>query len=154
MMTLTEIIGSRFGKVLRNFRIQDRNVDDKHAYTFDHVYKDSATTQEIFKRGISQMIYNASQGYNVTILAYGQTSSGKTYTMTGGKDHSGQHQSGIIGLTAVQLFQTIDHLKSHEGIEQSLSEQAQNPSSQPLAAAHSQQSQPSCMRSDDTGLQS
>lgn len=29
------------------------------------------------------MVNNALKGYNVTILAYGQTSSGKTHTITG-----------------------------------------------------------------------
>ena len=29
---------------------------------------------------------NALKGYNVSILAYGQTNSGKTFTINGGKD--------------------------------------------------------------------
>ena len=69
------------------------------------------------------MIYNASRGYNVTILAYGQTNSGKTYTITGGKAQGSQWQPGIIELSVDQLFKQIEFLKSTEGIEHSLREQ-------------------------------
>ena len=41
---------------------------------------------------IYEQIKLAMQGYNVTVFAYGQTSSGKTFTMKGTKD-----QSGLIG---------------------------------------------------------
>jgi centromeric protein E len=57
------------------------------------------------------MIQNALKGYNVTILAYGQTSSGKTFTMSGS-----QSQPGLIQLTGRELFKAIDYLISPEGI--------------------------------------
>lgn len=53
------------------------------------------------------MIMNALKGYNVTILAYGQTCSGKTYTISGNS-----HSPGIISLTADELFKSLNYLVS------------------------------------------
>ena len=58
------------------------------------------------------MIQNALKGYNVTILAYGQTSSGKTHTMSG--SHNTQ---GLIKMTGLELFSALDYLVSEEGIK-------------------------------------
>ena len=41
------------------------------------------TTKDIFNNYYSQMIDHALRGFNVTIFAYGQTSTGKTHTMHG-----------------------------------------------------------------------
>jgi hypothetical protein len=51
------------------------------------------------------MMRNALQGYNVTVLAYGQTSSGKTFTIRGNQD-----SPGIISLAAKELFKRIKFL--------------------------------------------
>lgn len=45
-------------------------------------------------------------GINGTIFAYGQTSSGKTYTMTGTDD-----KPGVIPLAVKQIFEEIDSTK-------------------------------------------
>ena len=57
------------------------------------------------------MIQNALKGYNVTILAYGQTSSGKTHTMSGTSSNI-----GLIRMTGRELFNGLDYLVSAEGI--------------------------------------
>ncbi len=43
------------------------------------------------------------QGFNVTAFAYGQTSSGKTYTMRG----YSQKEPGLIPLSVQQVFDYI-----------------------------------------------
>ena len=58
---------------------------------------------------------NSLKGYNVTVLAYGQTSSGKTFTIRGNGE-----SSGIIQLTAAELFKWIDYLKTPKGIAESI----------------------------------
>ena len=45
-------------------------------------------------------------GINVTVFAYGQTSSGKTHTMRGTEKHP-----GLIPLSIRQVFDHIDSLK-------------------------------------------
>ena len=61
------------------------------------------------------MMANSLKGYNVTVLAYGQTSSGKTFTIRGNGE-----SPGIIHLTSKELFKWIDYLKTPEGIATSL----------------------------------
>ncbi|OAD81147.1 hypothetical protein PHYBLDRAFT_3179, partial [Phycomyces blakesleeanus NRRL 1555(-)] len=51
------------------------------SYKFDYVFKPDSTQDQVFKNVASDLVDRFIQGYNVTILAYGQTSSGKTYTM-------------------------------------------------------------------------
>ncbi|RHZ75213.1 hypothetical protein Glove_216g122 [Diversispora epigaea] len=55
--------------------------EKKQTYTFDHVFGPEATQKEIFDKTVKGMVDKFTEGYNVTILAYGQTSSGKTHTM-------------------------------------------------------------------------
>jgi kinesin family protein 18/19 len=59
------------------------------------VFKADISTESIFIDDLQPMLYNALKGYNVTILAYGQTSSGKTHTISGTNEHP-----GLIVLTA------------------------------------------------------
>ena len=60
------------------------------------------------------MIGNALKGYNVAILAYGQTSSGKTFTIRGTEG-----SPGVIQLTARELSKWVAYLKTPEGIMKS-----------------------------------
>ncbi|CAA9991250.1 kinesin motor domain containing protein [Plasmodium knowlesi strain H] len=52
-------------------------------YTYDRVYDIENSNQMIFNDYIKQNIKNIFQGINCSIMAYGQTNSGKTYTMLG-----------------------------------------------------------------------
>ena len=46
------------------------------------------------------------QGYNAAIIAYGQTGTGKTFTMEGGSDNVSQ---GIIPRAIEDMFSSIEH---------------------------------------------
>ncbi|KAL7430618.1 hypothetical protein ACHAXM_002280 [Skeletonema potamos] len=53
-------------------------------YKFDQVYGEQSTTQQIYNDVVSDIIYSVcNQGRNGTVFTYGQTSTGKTYTMHG-----------------------------------------------------------------------
>ncbi|KAK1436519.1 hypothetical protein QVD17_02300 [Tagetes erecta] len=54
-----------------------------NSYTFDRVYGYDSTTRQVYEEGIKRVALSALKGFNSSIFAYGQTSSGKTYTMTG-----------------------------------------------------------------------
>ncbi|KAL2512364.1 ATP binding microtubule motor family protein [Abeliophyllum distichum] len=53
------------------------------AYTFDRVFRGDCSTREVYLEGIKDVALSTVTGINSTIFAYGQTSSGKTYTMNG-----------------------------------------------------------------------
>eukprot|EP00930_Biecheleria_cincta_P016646 TRINITY_DN13453_c0_g2_i4.p1 TRINITY_DN13453_c0_g2~~TRINITY_DN13453_c0_g2_i4.p1 ORF type:complete len:1080 (-),score=151.44 TRINITY_DN13453_c0_g2_i4:165-3404(-) len=52
------------------------------SYEYDKVFDPEATTKEIFEHQCMSVTQSALEGYNGTIFAYGQTSSGKTFTLT------------------------------------------------------------------------
>ncbi|KAI4316885.1 hypothetical protein L6164_024819 [Bauhinia variegata] len=52
-------------------------------YTFDRVFDDGCSTKQVYKETIKEVALSVVSGINSSIFAYGQTSSGKTYTMTG-----------------------------------------------------------------------
>lgn len=55
----------------------------KQVFTFDQVHPPVATQHALFTSTAQPLISRFVDGFNCTILAYGQTSSGKTFTMTG-----------------------------------------------------------------------
>jgi len=79
-------------------------------FAFDMVFGEKSTTQEIFDYQVRELVSTAMQGINVTVFAYGQTSSGKTYTMRGydGKD------PGLIPLSIKQVFDCIEADKARK----------------------------------------
>jgi len=53
------------------------------SYNFDRVFGRYASQEEIFKRTASGIIDEVLAGFSCTVFAYGQTGTGKTYTMEG-----------------------------------------------------------------------
>ncbi|KAK6150573.1 hypothetical protein DH2020_015505 [Rehmannia glutinosa] len=53
------------------------------AYTFDRVFRSDCSTREVYEKGAKDVAISVINGMNSSVFAYGQTSSGKTYTMTG-----------------------------------------------------------------------
>ena len=52
-------------------------------YTYDYVFDPTTTQNSIFERAIKPVGESVMEGFNGTVFAYGQTSSGKTHTMLG-----------------------------------------------------------------------
>ncbi|KAH9945823.1 kinesin-domain-containing protein [Epithele typhae] len=59
------------------------NSAKKQTFTFDQVHPPATTQHAMFTSTALPLISRFVEGFNCTILAYGQTSSGKTFTMTG-----------------------------------------------------------------------
>jgi len=57
--------------------------DENKSFCFDEVIDPNSTQQSVYESGAFQLIESLMEGYNGTIFAYGQTSSGKTFTMMG-----------------------------------------------------------------------
>lgn len=50
---------------------------------FDKVFKPNASQEKVYNEAAKSIVTDVLAGYNGTIFAYGQTSSGKTHTMEG-----------------------------------------------------------------------
>ena len=76
---------------------------NKRWFEFDAVFDGTSTQDDVYtKSGIQNSIVNdLFQGYNATILAYGQTGAGKTFTM-------GNENDGLIPRCCQDVFDTID----------------------------------------------
>ncbi|XP_015116662.1 kinesin-related protein 4 [Diachasma alloeum] len=71
-------------------------------YTFDYIFDQNSTNEDVFKATVQPVVEAAMRGFNGTIFAYGQTSSGKTYTMMGTKE-----EPGVIPLAVNAIFDCI-----------------------------------------------
>ena len=52
-------------------------------YEYDFVFGENSTQEEVYENTTASLINQVVEGYNATIMAYGATGSGKTYTMVG-----------------------------------------------------------------------
>ena len=81
---------------------REKNV---YRFNFDRIFPPSSTQQDIYDFGVKGIIESVLDGYNGTVLAYGQTSSGKTYTMQGEMDE--ERRQGIIPRMINHVFKYI-----------------------------------------------
>jgi len=75
-------------------------------FTFDSVYPPNTEQHIIYKQSASYIVDSVLEGYNGTIFAYGQTGTGKTFTMEG-VNHN-EELKGIIPRAFAQIFEMIE----------------------------------------------
>ncbi|KAL4441418.1 hypothetical protein ABPG74_013713 [Tetrahymena malaccensis] len=85
-----------------------------HEFTFDKVFGPNVAQKDVFEIVASPVIESVMAGYNGTIFCYGQTSSGKTFTMEG-PDDVNQETKGLIPRMMDRVFETI--LNASEDLE-------------------------------------
>ncbi len=78
--------------------------DPPKTFAFDAVYDWSSKQGELYEETFSALVDSVLAGFNGTIFAYGQTGTGKTYTMEGVR--SDKELSGVIP-------RSFDHIYSH-----------------------------------------
>jgi len=116
-----ELEGSRIWKVLPKFHavtqttvegaaLQNRAMGQS-LFTFDHVFGEDCPTNRVYAESCQKIVEDACRGFNGSIFAYGQTCSGKTFTMQGrGTIADGMtagNSGGILHLTAQNIFLQI-----------------------------------------------
>lgn len=81
----------------------------KKPFFFDHVFNEDAAQQDVWGY-VNDSVNSFVQGYNVSILAYGQSGSGKSYTMgTAGPQEQGDPtHMGIVPRAAQTLFEKLN----------------------------------------------
>ncbi|KFW85830.1 Kinesin-like KIF21B, partial [Manacus vitellinus] len=82
------------------------------AFTYDFVFDLDTWQERIYTTCMGKLIEGCFEGYNATVLAYGQTGAGKTYTMGTGFDMSiSEEEQGIIPRAIGHLFSGIEERK-------------------------------------------
>ncbi|KAL5215999.1 hypothetical protein ABZP36_007400 [Zizania latifolia] len=86
-------------------------------YSFDRVFRSDCDTKEVYKEGAKEVALSVVSGINSSIFAYGQTSSGKTYTMTGITeytvadiyDYIGKHEERafVLKFSAIEIYNEV-----------------------------------------------
>ncbi|KAF3488564.1 hypothetical protein F2Q69_00058040 [Brassica cretica] len=108
----------------RNTLRQGSNIPS--AYSFDRVYGGECPTRQVYEDGTKEIALSVVKGINCSIFAYGQTSSGKTYTMTAITefavadifDYIFQHEERAFSVkfSAIEIYnETIRDLLSSDG---------------------------------------
>ena len=111
-----EADGRRVWRVLQKFNSITQTTPDgkplpdrangKTFFTFDKTFGEDSTTTQVYNDVVHGIVSSAVSGLNGTIFAYGQTSSGKTFTMLGGGlKQPGVH--GIVQMAATDIFSQI-----------------------------------------------
>ncbi|XP_062384105.1 kinesin heavy chain-like [Sardina pilchardus] len=98
---------TRGDKYIPKFKEDDTVVITGKPYVFDRVLPPNTAQEQVYDACAKQIVKDVLGGYNGTIFAYGQTSSGKTHTMEG-KLHDPQLM-GIIPRISHDIF---DHIYS------------------------------------------
>ncbi|GAU37680.1 hypothetical protein TSUD_209690 [Trifolium subterraneum] len=73
------------------------------SYSFDRVFRTDCPTRQVYEEASKEVALSVLNGINSSIFAYGQTSSGKTYTM-----------SGITDYAVADIFDYIEKHKERE----------------------------------------
>ncbi|XP_075356777.1 centromere-associated protein E isoform X4 [Mycteria americana] len=99
-------------KVSLHWKSENNTISEMNGtkvFSYDRVFHSSDNTQQLYEGVAVPIIQSAVQGYNGTIFAYGQTASGKTYTMMGNED-----SVGIIPKAIQHVFKIICEIPDRE----------------------------------------
>ncbi|CAN0879482.1 Kinesin-like protein KIN-5C [Linum grandiflorum] len=84
-------------------------------FTFDKVFGPSAQQRDLYDQAVVPIVHEVLEGFNCTIFAYGQTGTGKTYTMEGecrraksGVNGELPQAAGVIPRAVKQIFDTLE----------------------------------------------
>lgn len=81
-------------------------------FTFDKVFGQQAQQKDVFDLAVSPIVNEMLEGFNCTIFAYGQTGTGKTYTMEGAGKKTESIElpidAGVIPRAVEQIFRALE----------------------------------------------
>ncbi|XP_011367778.1 kinesin-1 heavy chain isoform X1 [Pteropus medius] len=96
---------NRGDKYIAKFQGEDTVMIATKPYAFDRVFQSNTSQEQVYNDCAKKIVKDVLEGYNGTIFAYGQTSSGKTHTMEG-KLHDPEGM-GIIPRIVQDIFNYI-----------------------------------------------
>jgi hypothetical protein len=84
--------------------------EGKTYFNFDKVMGESSSNQEVYEITAQDVVRDFVRGYSGSVITYGQTGAGKTFTMQGPRSlDEGTHGGGggIVHLAACDIFSNI-----------------------------------------------
>ncbi|XP_053292694.1 kinesin-like protein KIF11 isoform X1 [Pleuronectes platessa] len=111
--------------------VKTGGMNDKSArktYTFDMVFGPAAKQIDVYRSVVCPILDEVIMGYNCTVFAYGQTGTGKTFTMEGERSPDEQFTweedplAGIIPRTLHQIFEKLSENGTEFSVKVSLLE--------------------------------
>ncbi|KAL7699122.1 OSM3-like kinesin [Lotmaria passim] len=84
-------------------------IGEPDRFTFDAVINNSFSQKDIFTQFIMPLTDSVLNGFNATVFAYGQSGSGKTYTMTG--EMGDEEMEGIIPRCVKYIFESVRKMR-------------------------------------------
>ncbi|CAH1786360.1 unnamed protein product [Owenia fusiformis] len=86
--------------------------DPPKTFTFDSVYDTDSKQQDLYDETFRDLVQSVMDGFNGTIFAYGQTGTGKTFTMQGVKNNP--ELRGVIPNSFDHIFQHIGRSENQQ----------------------------------------
>ncbi|OWM68852.1 kinesin-like protein KIN-5D [Punica granatum] len=89
--------------------IANKQID--RTFMFDKVFGPTSQQKDLYDQAVHPIVNEVLEGYNCTIFAYGQTGTGKTYTMEGGarkKNGEFPNDAGVIPRAVRQIFNILE----------------------------------------------
>lgn len=98
------------------------------------VFGPDSQQERVYHQAISPIVTEVLEGFNCTIFAYGQTGTGKTYTMEGGPRNSvdGSNMSKEAGIIPRAIKQIFDAIDSNDVTDSSVKVCSLQPAARPL----------------------
>ncbi|KAM9612384.1 kinesin-like protein KIF11 isoform 1-T1 [Morphnus guianensis] len=100
----------------------------RKTYTFDMVFGAQAKQIDVYRSVVCPILDEVIMGYNCTVFAYGQTGTGKTFTMEGERSPNEEYTweedplAGIIPRTLHQIFEKLSENGTEFSVKVSLLE--------------------------------
>ena len=108
-VSLVEYLGGELDEAKRQLEwVSNPNLFQLHRFTFDEVFDLDTSQEEVFETSAKPAVISVLEGYNSTIFAYGQTGTGKTFTMEGFTYDNMDKTRGIIPRTIESIFSFIE----------------------------------------------
>ncbi|KAJ0636243.1 putative minus-end-directed kinesin ATPase [Helianthus annuus] len=90
------------------FTLQDEK-DEQYMFSFDKVFYEDSEQADVYEFLARPIVTDAVKAINGTIITYGQTGAGKTYTMEGaGILETDNHKKGLLPRVVDELFEAIN----------------------------------------------
>ncbi|XP_074028236.1 no distributive disjunction [Leptinotarsa decemlineata] len=80
-------------------------IDRSQTYNFDNIFTEEVSQETVYNETVKPLVDYVKQGYNCTVFAYGQTGTGKTYTIGTNSNVLNETDFGLIPRTLNQFFE-------------------------------------------------